>query len=97
MFPTTPRSTQISELIRVLDNPTTGFAEKFWRETVASFPADVEKSGEMEDQVHWFFKKFEFLKEIEIIGTDEEERRKAMVLLGEKIKLLNQPVKRGSK
>jgi len=46
--------------------------------------------------LHYFFKEIEFLRhENTILRREEEERKRSMWLLGEKIKLLNQPVERG--
>jgi hypothetical protein len=83
----------------VLENPETEFVKRFWRDTVASFPENMRGSAVgMEEKLHWFFKEVELLRrENEIIRRDEEERRKGMLLLGDKIRLLNQPVREASK
>ena len=92
--------------MRVLENPDREYVEKFWRDTVASFPEHVQQSSNMEDKVEWFFTEVEFLRkeimEVELlrkendrIRREEADRRKQTGLLGEKIMLLNRPIKRG--
>jgi len=91
-----PPGSELSGLMRVLENPDREYVEKFWRDTVASFPEHVQQSSNMEDKVEWFFGDVEFLrKENERMRRDEADRRKATGLLGEKIMLLNRPIKRG--
>jgi hypothetical protein len=48
------------------------------------------------DKLAYFFREVELLRrENDILRRDEGERRRGMVLIGEKIKLMNQPVLRG--
>jgi hypothetical protein len=72
------------------------FVSKYWRETSSKFPREVQVLPTI-DRLAYYFKKAEFVKkENEILKNDERERRKSMVLMAEKLKLMNQPVSRGS-
>jgi hypothetical protein len=73
------------------------YVSRFWRETASTFPPAVQKMSTV-DHLAYFFRDIESLrKENELIKRDELERRKSMLLLAEKLKLMNQPVLRFSK
>jgi hypothetical protein len=66
-----------------------------WREITANFPPDVKMLPTI-DRLAYYFREAELAKkENEILKRDESERRKSMLLLAEKIELMNQPVARG--
>lgn len=68
---------------------------KYWREITMKFPPEV-KALPTIDRLAYYFREAELAKEEnKIIKRDESERRKSMVLLAEKIRLMNQPVVRG--
>jgi hypothetical protein len=73
------------------------FVSKFWGKAVSTFPLALQKMSTL-DHLAYFFRDIESLrKENELIKRDELERRKSMLLLAEKLKLMNQPVLRFSK
>ena len=66
----------------------------FWKQTIAEFPESV-RMGTVIDRVGHFFHEVELLrKENEQIKREEAERRGTMLLIAEKIMLLNQGVQR---
>jgi hypothetical protein len=76
---------------------TSDFVSEFWQETVATFPRDVQEMTTT-DQVGYFCRQFELLRrENELLKRDEKERRRSMLLMADKIKLMNQPVVHGQK
>ena len=67
---------------------------KYWREITMKLPPEV-KSLPTIDRLAYYFREAELAKEEnKILKRDESERRKSMVLLAEKIRLMNQPVAR---
>jgi len=65
-----------------------------WREITAKFPPEVKILPTI-DRLAYYFREAELAKkENEILKRDESERRKSMLLMAEKIKLMNQPVER---
>ena len=65
---------------------------KYWREITMKFPPEV-KALPTIDRLAYYFREAELAKEEnKILKRDESERRKSMVLLAEKIRLMNQPV-----
>jgi hypothetical protein len=73
------------------------FVSRFWKETASTFPPTRKERSTL-DHLAYFFRDVELLrKENELIKRDELERRKSMLLLAEKLKLMNQPVLRVSK
>jgi hypothetical protein len=73
------------------------FVSWFWKETASTFPPALKERSTL-DHLAYFFRDVELLrKENELIKRDELERRRSMLLLAEKLKLMNQPVLRVSK
>ena len=69
---------------------------KCWREITSKLPPEVKILPTI-DRLAYYFREAEFAKkENEILKLDETERRKSMMLMAEKIKLMNQPVARSS-
>ena len=65
-----------------------------WREITSKFPEEVKMLPTI-DRLAYYFREAELAKkENEILKRDESERRKSMMLMAEKIKLMNQPVSR---
>jgi hypothetical protein len=100
-----PEAKSLVETIDEISHPNTTasrednkqFVSRFWKETASTFPPAL-KEGSTLDHLAYFFRDVELLrKENELIKRDELERRKSMLLLGEKLKLMNQPVLRVSK
>lgn len=74
---------------------TAELVSQYWREITMKFPPEV-KALPTIDRLAYYFREAELAKEENnILKRDESERRKNMVLLAEKIKLMNQPVVRG--
>ena len=68
------------------------FVSRYWQETVSNFPEGIQSMPTL-DRLAYYFRMVEMLKrENQILKKDARERRRTMVLLGEKIKLINQPV-----
>lgn len=93
-----PPSSENSLVFRLLssvgNSDPPSFLDQFWHQTRMTFPPHVRASS-TEEQLLFFFKEVEFLRhENTILRREEEERKRTMWLLGEKIKLLNQPVER---
>lgn len=98
----------LESVIKVLDNISRGnqcqlpednkqFVSRFWKETVSGFPPSFQNLSTLE-HLGYIFRELELLRrENELIKRDEMERRKTMLLLADKIKLMNQPVLRCSK
>ena len=87
----------LNETINSNDHSPVSNAElvsKYWREITMKLPPEV-KSLPTIDRLAYYFRESELAKEENaILKRDESERRKSMVLLAEKIKLMNQPVAR---
>jgi len=73
----------------------TDYVARYWKTTSSQFPEPVRGSSTI-DRLAYYFRETDLMrKELEIIKRDEVERRKSMLLIAEKIKLMNQPVARG--
>ena len=71
------------------------FVSRFFRQITSTFPPEVQGLSAI-DRLAYYFRTSELaVKENEILIRDEAERRKAMLLMAEKIKLMNQPLPRG--
>jgi hypothetical protein len=71
------------------------YVAKYWKATSSQFPEPVRALSAI-DRLAYYFRETELMRrELEIIKQDEAERRKSMLLIAEKIKLMNQPVVRG--
>ena len=66
------------------------YVSRYWKQVSAKFPADIRELPTIDRLAHYFRETELIRKENEIIKRDELERRQSMVLLGEKIKLMNQ-------
>jgi len=70
------------------------YVVKYWGEVQTRLSAEFRTSSTTEQLAH-YFRQMEHLKqELDILKKDEKARRHQMVLIGEKIKLMNQPVVR---
>ena len=70
------------------------YVARYWKTTTSQFPEPVRKLATM-DRLAYYFRETDLMrKELEIIKRDEAERRKSMLLMAEKIKLMNQPIVR---
>lgn len=70
------------------------YVVKYWGEVQTRLSPEFRTSSTTEQLAH-YFRQMEHLKqELDILKKDEKARRRQMVLIGEKIKLMNQPVAR---
>lgn len=61
------------------------YVSRYWKEVSAKFPAEIRELSTVE-RLAYYFRETELIRqENEVIRRDELERRKSMVLLGEKI------------
>ena len=72
--------------------PSQDYVSRYWKQVSAKFPAEIRELPTIDRLAHYFRETELIRKENEIIRRDELERRQSMVLLGEKIKLMNQQV-----
>jgi hypothetical protein len=67
------------------------FVASFWTQTMAELPPAVRELQPL-DRLAFFFRHVEHLKkENDLLKREEAERRKSMLLMAEKIRLMNQP------
>jgi len=73
--------------------PAQDYVSRYWKQVSAKFPAEIRGLPTIDRLAHYFRETELIRKENEIIKRDELERRQSMVLLGEKIKLMNQQLR----
>jgi len=72
------------------------YVSRYWKATASQFPESVRELSTV-DRLAYYFRESDLMrKELQIIKRDEAERRKSMLLMAEKIKLMNEPVVRGT-
>ena len=71
------------------------YVARYWKVAASQFPEQVREFSTI-DRLAYYFRETDLMrKELQIIKRDEAERRKSMLLMAEKIKLMNQPTSRG--
>ena len=70
------------------------YVARYWKAAASQFPEQVRELSTI-DRLAYYFRETDLMrKELQIIKRDEAERRKSMLLMAEKIKLMNQPCSR---
>ena len=73
------------------------YISRYWKQYFADFPSEIRELPTI-DKLALYFRETEILRIANhTIRRDEEERRREMVLMGERIKLMNQQVARDTR